>query len=224
MTNKVYYCLPTYKSFDLAENSVLAAMRSTLPPDQIIIADNTGTGEAAKYLHPLVEKYPHVYVVPMPCNNVSAAWNMFLTTTANDHVIIANDDIEVEPYTIERLVNASIQHPQEILFAGDGSSGNVFSLFLLTQHGFNTIGLFDTNFDPAYLEDNDYTRRMLLKGFRAITVQGATYFHVGSSTIKRNTVQEMDAHHSAFRANQAYYIRKWGGLPVQEIYETAFNQ
>ena len=219
---KVYYCCTTYKSFDLAYDSVLAALRSTLVPDQIIILDNSG-GQCTPHLQPLTEKFSNVFIWPQSKNNLSHAWNTTFQNIAEDYIINANDDIQVEPYTIERMVYAAETNPKQILFAGDGTSGNAFSLFLLTQKGYNTIGKFDERFDPAYFEDNDYARRSLIKGYSIQSVIGATYQHVGSSTLKKYTPQEMDIHHNAFRANAAYYIQKWGGKPHEEIYETAFN-
>jgi len=224
MDKKVFYCLPTYKSFDLAYDSVLAALRSTLVPDQIIIADNSTDGSGAAYLQSLVEKFNNVHIWPQTVNNLARTWNLFHTEIQSDYIIIANDDIQVDPYTIERLVSASEQKPNEILFAGDGLSGNAFSLFLLTHYGFNRVGKFDEHFDPAYFEDNDYARRALLLGYHINFVSGATYSHVGSSTLKRYTWQEMEKHHNAFRANEAYYIRKWGGKPHEEVFETEFDQ
>lgn len=224
MNKKVYYCLPTYKSFDYAYEGVLAAMRSTLPPDQIVIIDNSGDGSGTAYLQPLAEKFNSVYIWPQTYNlGVARAWNLFHTTLPDDYILIANDDIQVEPHTIERIITTAEQNPDKILFSGDGHSGNAFSLFLLTKRGFNTIGAFDERFYPAYFEDNDYVRRMLLKGYSIVSVAGATYFHVVSSTLKKYTSQEMDAHHNAFRSNMAYYLQKWGGMPTEEQYETAFN-
>jgi len=224
MTHKVFYCLPTYKSFDLAYNSVLAALRSSRPPDQIAIIDNSG-GIGTQYLHPLVEKFANVYIWPQTTNiGVAASWNMFHNELQFDHVIIANDDIEVDTYTIERMVAAAETNPNQILFSGDGSSGNAFSLFLLTKRGYNLIGAFDEQFYPAYFEDNDYNRRMFLKGYHIQFVLGATYKHEGSSTLKRYTVEERDNHHSSFRANHTRYLHKWGGEPHEEVYESAYNR
>lgn len=224
MDKKVYYCLPTYKSYDLAYNSVLAALRGTRPPDHIAIIDNSGNGSAALHLQPLTEKFSNVFIWPQNTNiGVAASWNMFHNNLPNDYVIIANDDIEIDPYTIERMVHVADRNPNQILFSGDGSSGNAFSLFLLTKKGYNLIGAFDTTFYPAYFEDNDYVRRMMLKGYYIVPVNGATYQHEISSTMKRYTASELDAHHNYFRANERYYIRKWGGMPHNEQYETEFN-
>lgn len=225
MKKKVYYCIPTYKSFDHAYDGVLAALRSTVVPDTIAIIDNSGNGTGTQYLKPLTERFHNVYIWPQTYNlGVARAWNTFHDTITDDYIIIANDDVQVEPYTIERMVTAAEQNPNQILFSGDGASGNAFSLFLLTKFGYDVIGKFDEHFYPAYFEDNDYARRMFLKGYYVVPVNGATYFHVGSSTMAKYTPMEMDAHHNAFRANMAYYLRKWGGMPQVEEFETPFNR
>jgi GT2 family glycosyltransferase len=225
MRKKVFYCIPTYKSYDHAYDGILAALRGTRPPDQVMVIDNSGDGSGTQYLIPLTQKFNNVYILPQAYNlGVAKSWNMFHDHYQDDHVIIANDDVQVEPYTIERLVTAAETNPRNILFSGEQNSGNAFSLFLLTKRGYDLIGKFDEAFYPAYFEDNDYARRMLLKGFTIVSITGATYLHVGSSTMKKYTQVEMDKHHHAFRACQARYIAKWGGLPTQEQFYTEFNR
>jgi GT2 family glycosyltransferase len=224
MKKKVSYCIPTYKSYELAYEGVLAALRGSVSPDQIIIIDNSGDGAGTTHLMPLTHKFANVHIWPQLYNiGVAKSWNTFHDSIGDDYIIIANDDVQVETYTIERMITAAEENPNDILFCGDGSSGNAFSLFMLTFAGYNIIGRFDERFYPAYFEDNDYARRMLLKGYKIHFVSGATYLHVGSSTMKKYTQLEMDAHHHAFRANQAYYISKWGGLPGYEEFYTTFN-
>lgn len=225
MNKSLFYCLPTYKSFDLAYASVLAALKGTLVPDQIIIIDNSGDGSGTQYLKPLTEQFDNVFIWPQIYNiGVAKSWNTFHKQLCDDYIVIANDDIQVHSRTLELMVSTAENNPNHVLFAGDGSSGNAFSLFLLTKRGYQLVGEFDEHFYPAYLEDNDFDRRARLLGQYIHFVIGATYDHVGSSTIKRYTPQEMDVHHNSFRANQAYYIRKHGGLPHQEIFETPFDQ
>lgn len=225
MDKKIYYCLPTYKSFDLAHESVLAAMRGTLPPDNVIIIDNSGDGSGTRYLQPLVEKYSNVFIWPQTYNiGVAKSWNTFHQTIGEDYIIIANDDIKVHSQTIEKIVYQAEQNKDEIFFCGDGNYGNAYSLFLLTKRGFDLVGIFDERYYPAYFEDRDHHYRMLKKGYNLRFVTGAGYDHVGSSTIKKYTPQEMDLHHNSFRSNEAYYIQKWGGVPHNEIFETAFDK
>lgn len=224
MSKKVFYCIPTYKSFDHAYDGVLAALRGTRPPDQIAIIDNSGTGVGTQHLMPLTQKFSNVYILPQSYNiGVAKSWNTFFANYPDDYVINANDDVMVDPYTIERIVDTAERNPQQIFFSGDGESGNAFSLFLLTRRGYDLIGAFDEKFYPAYFEDNDYARRMFLKGYNIVPVKGATYRHIGSSTIKRYTPQEWEMHHNAHRANERYYIAKWGGMPHNEYYDTPFN-
>lgn len=225
MQDKIYYVMPTYKSYDLAFNGIMAAMRGTVVPTSIIVIDNSGDGSGTRYLEPLVKKYNNVYIWPQTYNiGVSASWNLAFNQLKSDYIINANDDVEVAPHTIEYLISAAKSNPKNIFFSGDGNSGNAFSLFLLTYAGYELIGEFDTKFYPAYFEDNDYAYRMKLKGHRILPITGATYFHVGSSTIKRYTPQEWDMHHNAHRANEAYYVAKWGGMPTVEEFTTAFNR
>lgn len=225
MQDKIYYVIPTYKSFDLAFKGALSSMRGTVVPSSIIIIDNSGDGSGTAYLEPLVKKYNNVYIWPQTYNlGVSRSWNYAFNQLKSDFIINANDDVEVEPRTIEYMIEAAKRNPEQIFFSGDGTSGNAFSLFLLTHSGYELIGEFDEKFYPAYFEDNDYAYRMKLKGYRIIPVTGATYFHVGSSTIKRYDAMEMNRHHEAHRANERYYLSKWGGMPGVEEFTTAFNK
>jgi len=224
MDNKVIYCIPTYKSYDLAYNGIIAALNGSIAPDQIIVIDNSGTAAAAQYLQPLLTLYKNVFVWPQTHNiGVAASWNLFHETLGIDDIIIANDDVSVHHDTIKHLVTTARETPDQVLFAGSGTSGNAFSLFLLKQAGYKKIGPFDTHFYPAYFEDNDYDWRARLLGYQLTLVPEATYDHVGSSTLARYTQAEMDAHHNSFRRNHSYFMSKWGDEPGKTLYTEPFG-
>ena len=224
MNDFVAYCIPTYKSFDLAYEGILAALKGTLVPDQIIVIDNSGDGSGTRFLTPLVKDLSNVFIWPQIRNlGVAASWNMFHDNIATDDIIIANDDVQVHPYTLEHLVTMSKKQTDQVIFTGASASGNAFSLFLLKQHGYKIIGGFDTKFYPAYFEDNDYDIRAKLLGYELVTVSEATFDHVGSSTMARYSPQEMELHHYNFRRNQNYFISKWGGLPGNTTYNEPFG-
>lgn len=215
------YCIPTLKSFDLCGKSIDAVMHGSRKPDKIYVMDNSGISAAKDYLHTMgyTSTYPNLEIITAYYNlGVAGSWNEFMRINERmgGDCIIANDDIEVHHFTIEAIVERSKQDFDQIFFAGSGASGNAFSLFILTQLGYKLIGPFDERFYPAYFEDNDYARRMSIAGYNIITVQEATYDHVGSSTLKAYTPEERDAHHRAFRKNASYYEWKWGGLVGQE--------
>lgn len=220
---QVFYTMPTYKCFDLAYEGIEAAMHGSMPPNKIIVVDNSGDGSGTAYLTPLVEKYSNVFIWPQTYNlGCARAWNLIHQTIDDDYIIIANDDVKVHHDTIERVVLAADLYTDEVIFSP--SAGNAYSFFLLKNKGYKHIGPFDDNFYPAYFEDVDHYRRATLLGYKLMIVNDAPIDHERSSTIKRYTRQEMEMHHNSFRANEAYYIRKHGGLPHQETYETLFNQ
>lgn len=221
------YCIPTYNNFALCAKAIDAAMKSTLVPDQVLVKDDSGTAASLPFLGPLMEQYPLSVYVDKNRNGVAGSWNILMAEVGmrlGDYIIISNDDIEIHPHSFQALVDAANATPDQIFFAGASTSGNAFSLFLLRYDAWlNSIGPFDTQFWPAYFEDNDYARRMKLAGYEIVVVDNATYDHVGSATLHNYTPMEQGQHHLQFRDNQVYYVRKWGGMPTQEIYTKPFN-
>jgi len=61
---------------------------------------------------------------------------------------------------------------------------------------------------------------MRLAGAVEVGVPGVKYLHVGSATLKAYSADEKKRHHVQFEKNQAYYLRKWGGLPGAETRKT----
>lgn len=219
----VFYCIPTYRSFDHCRNAIEAVMAGTLKPTQIVVIDNSGTGAAALAMQDLLKVYANLYFWPEPANTgVAPAWNRFMRELRDDYVIIANDDVAVHPNTVELLVNAA-KSGDGYMYVGDHRSGNSFSLFLLTQEGYRVVGEFDDNFWPAYFEDNDYAYRLKLAGKPFIEVPEAHFDHVGSSTIRSFNEVERAIAGQMFEKNRHYYTMKWGGLPEQEAYTTPFG-
>lgn len=218
------YCIPTLNRFEELRKAIISVNSGTLVPDEIVVIDNSGNGGSTKALHDILQKYTNVYILPQSINlGVATSWNLFHTLYPDGYKIIANDDVFVHQNTVYELINMADTFPDEIFFHGANTSGNAFSLFLLTARGFHEIGAFDEKFHPAYYEDNDYAHRMLVKKRRMINVAKATYDHVGSATIRAFTQQQMDDHHKAFQRNTQYYLRKWGGMPGKEVYKHPFN-
>jgi len=225
MKDYIYYCIPTYKSFDEARLGIIAALTGSLVPDEIVVIDNSGDGSGTVALQHLASLYPKVYMWPQSYNlGVAASWNKFHTEIKRDFIIIANDDVAVHYNTIEAMYLAAKANQDEPMVYGNGASGNAYSLFMLRKWAFDKIGPFDERFYPAYFEDNDYAYRLKLAGYTGqFHAHDATYDHVGSSTLKKYSEHEMTAHHHRFRNNREYYITKWGGVPGEEKYTTPFG-
>lgn len=164
-----------------------------------------------------------------------------------DYILVINDDVVLSPWTIDNQIKFLEEHRDDdekaVLTtgwsvpppkAGDAHSmmhfpepnpGNAwinaadFACFMITPWTFKIVGGFDENFDPAYFEDNDYHRRILLMGYYARVVTTAPYYHYGSKTQHSNAGVTT----KAFDKCKEYYKKKWGGAPGAETFSTPFN-
>jgi GT2 family glycosyltransferase len=168
-----------------------------------------------------------------------------------DLILVINNDILLHPSAISRLVerfqkgdvgmvtcldvshemrengiapqfigNMSVQEKEKV----EEAPHPCFSAFMVSKECWEEIGEFDELFFPAYYEDNDYHYRMNIANVPAIVYPPAMFYHYGSKT-----QQEGDEHgnpivsHGAFQNTQAFYKRKWGGLPGHETFQTPFD-
>lgn len=83
---------------------------------------------------------------------------------------------------------------------------------------------FDEQFTPAFCEDLDYHRRLMLAGEgKRIFSVNLPYLHYASMTLK--TVSNRAQIEAAINAgSRAYYARKWGGPPNGETFVLPFHQ
>lgn len=193
-----------------------------------------------------------LYIQPNWLNNrgVAGAWNDGIKEAFKDgckYILVINDDIILSNWTIDNqileLENADDKGENLVLTTGWATTppihgepismmqyprpssemawvpGADFACFMMTEKCWEEVGEFDENFFPAYFEDNDYHRRILLKGLTAKTVPQAPYFHYGSSTQKTSDGVPSDK----FLLNQQYYVKKWGGLPGAETFQSPHN-
>jgi hypothetical protein len=203
-------CLNNYDGLNDLFNS---AEKGTVVPDRYYIFDN------GRRL--IKEDMSSKITVITPSEQVSLAfaWN-YLITNIPEERIIANDDIILYEDTIEKMVNT----PGGFIYAKGVSKLNMYSLYLIRDSMVNKVGYFDTDFYPAYYEDNDYHYRMHLAGENVTGADcDAIHNHGGSNTLKNYTPQELEQHHVNFRRNTDLYTKKWGGLPGSEVYKVKYN-
>ena len=120
------------------------------------------------------------------------------------------------------------QNPQlDPLQITDGAD---FTCFMVRPSTLQQYGWFDSNFKPAYFEDNDYYARVVLGGGRCRILHAAQFYHHGSATIHQDPEA---AHHVRhwFEVNRSYFAKKWGvsqpagsseGV-LQHYYSNPFN-
>ena len=165
------------------------------------------------------------------------------------HFAILNNDILVSPHTIQEMfwritreprvlltsavdVIKEIPAPQIVLDSGHAVNKKPdteaphpnFSCFMISKETVERIGMFDEGFFPAYFEDNDYHYRLKLAGGVdcAIANTRAVFIHYGSRT-QNQSLGTPVVPGDLFGKNQAYFVRKWGGVPGQEKFTRPFN-
>ena len=87
--------------------------------------------------------------------------------------------------------------------------GAAFSCLVCRMATWRKHGVFDTNFRPAYYEDNDYYARVVLAGGQCHVLARARFFHHGSLTV-RNDKEVARQVRLRTNANRAYFAKKWG--------------
>lgn len=175
------------------------------------------------------------YVQPQHRNQVplSAAWNKGVRDAIADgceYIAILNDDILLSPKSLDNMtecfddetvlvsannIHGHLDNSYDILNYTEQTKENStssehpnYSCFMVKKDFFDKVGTFDENFNPAWYEDNDSHKRIMLCGYKAITTTYASCVHYGSVTSLLLPPEKRDS-----GTSQAYYIRKWGGLP-----------
>ncbi|EAN85466.1 hypothetical protein ECC02_003860 [Trypanosoma cruzi] len=95
--------------------------------------------------------------------------------------------------------------------------GTCFASVMLTRLAISTVGYFDENFYPAYVEDVDYSLRLRLLGFQERNVLYGKFVHRSNYNIRLSEQLELpDAlwyrRVKSLMTNQPYVMMKWKGL------------
>jgi GT2 family glycosyltransferase len=206
--------IPTLTQFDRAADCVWSALAGTRPPNRVIVIDNSG-GQCPPI--PGAE-----IIIGRQPQSVARAWNDAAALAGGDWLIISNDDLTFAPDAIAELIFIAESNPRAAIVSP--IEGQRFACFLLRWAAYQAIGPFDEQFSPAYYEDNDYHRRLLLAGWDSPIALRARVDHVGSATLRAIPHEEREwRHHDLARANRKRYIKKWGSIPGDELYETPYG-
>jgi len=105
-----------------------------------------------------------------------------------------------------------------------GKGGPDFSCYLISKECHEKYR-FDENFIPAYCEDLDFHRRMLLGGDgKRIFSINIPFAHQGSGVLRSMTPEKRAALEERIsQGSRAYYEKKWGGPVNHEIQWRPFN-
>lgn len=162
--------------------------------------------------------------VRYPGTNIGtcASWNWFVSCASVSlrlGVLILGDDVVLrDPETYASMCRAVAGETRAFWeIKGLGFSGFGLPLAVTEE-----VGLFDENLWPAYFEDNDYHRRVNLRGIPTRSLH-TPFDHVGSGSLRRWTEWEWWNAAYAFVTNSSWYMEKWGGPPGREVFEEPWD-
>lgn len=164
-------------------------------------------------------------VIPNYLINLSVAesWNVGMKDCwfeGYDKCIIANDDTTLISGSVLDLIDGLDKHT---VFTFPKENESAFAFFGVNIKLMQKLGWFDTEFSPAYFEDNDAFYRAQLAGMKHKFIDSVQVFHKGSQT-QFAPGEKQVVSHERFRELQYRYIQKWGGLPGEETYTVPFGE
>ena len=213
---------------------------------------NQGVGDDFRaLLEAIAEEYSDRVLLwnhqpPLP--SLSATWNRALDCVwqaGGEEALVVNNDVRLNSRTAEYLQDAR-EHFDALFVSAVGvtpeqfdptadpyvtsfqvvpKGGPDFSCFLIS-HACHDRFRFDEAFTPAFCEDLDFHRRLMLAGEGArIFSVNLPYLHYGSATIKSiDAPARMKLDRAIAQGSRAYYAKKWGGPVNAETLQAPFGE
>jgi GT2 family glycosyltransferase len=226
--------IPTLNRYDLLGKTLETFMAGTVKPDRVVVINNGA--------EPLFDKVGNLDRVARNLMEVTPPRNLGVAGSCNLAMKLcigmgslwlhSNDDVEVGPRMVEGLkerFDSLVSEEESALFTvPPHGAGSLFTVFLADPGWLEEcVGWWDETFFPAYFEDNDYARRLVMSGYKYRNILEPNgqndYIHHTSSTRARQIELGQEDVHGQFAKCQSYYIRKWGGPPEFEKFTIPFD-
>jgi GT2 family glycosyltransferase len=149
---------------------------------------------------------------------VAGSWNYLIKKAIEkgyEYFLILNDDVilKKDKEWLEKIINRG--NPHDFVLCRPFYN---LSSFILNKTIYDKVGDFDEGFVGSYFEDNDYMYRMRLAG---CTIR---YDDDLNPDIYRNSMTiQKDPLLGNYINNREYFIKKWGGLPTEELFKIPFK-
>ncbi len=225
----------------------LDSIQSQHTVERIAIVNSIRSDEDARWLGEHFDLVEHNDV-----NILARAWNRGIRIALDrgaELAIVANLDILFHPLCLDNLLECSRQEPEAVIWSPvpwrdratfghaqllpESVPGITWSCFAVNRKLFETVGMFDEGYTPAYLEDSDMAYRMKLVGARGISCRAALFFDHERGTIKglfdcapqdvQRSAKMLADLRANITANDERYIKKWGGLGGSECFTIPYD-
>jgi GT2 family glycosyltransferase len=188
----------TYNSEIWLERFFISLMDQTFPKNllNLIIVDNGSTDGTVTYIEKFFSTnhshFRSVKLIKRPNNGYGDGHNTAVSATKDEYVLITNVDVELDPHSIERLMNIAVldqpdiaawemrqypyEHPKYYDPLNLMTSWNSHACVLLRRSSFEAVG----GFDPKifmYGEDVELSYALRGVGYHLRYVPHATVLH-----------------------------------------------
>lgn len=222
---------------------------------RVLVVNNGSQNEVREALERRMEQTDSRILVwshdpPLP--SLSATWNRalrFVWQVGGEAALVVNNDVRLDPWTYAILLRRlkvedalfvtavgwdaarwhdtmfkDRQHAVEHETNFSTKGGPDFSCFLISK-ACHWKYPFDELFIPAYCEDLDYHRRLMLAGEGArIFSVNLPYLHYASRTVNEMTPDQQASWAKRSQQARRHYEAKWGGPVNQETFFSPFDR
>ena len=113
---KISVAIPTWNRAQLVRQTVLAALRQTRPPDEIVVSDDASPDDTVAVLEALAREYPLLRIIRQPINLKGVRnWSAAIDATKGDLIAMCSDDDQFEPDHLEKAERHLEAHPEAAL-------------------------------------------------------------------------------------------------------------
>lgn len=203
----------------------------TIPFEVVVVCNEV---ENRNFIN-FIETSPHItrYCINGENAGVPRSWNIGVQLAKGEFLCFVNDDVEIGPGAVERLVETLATRPQ---IGITGPAGALWYrqepgpavgtereekadaiggwLFMTPRKVFFEVGGFDTAYTPALVEEIDYAFAVRSKGYKCLVVPGlrAVHHHVSgasSSSLPLGALGYSLERQDLTARNRAYFEEKW---------------
>lgn len=227
--------IPVWNELEVTKLCIESIRRNTDIPYRLIIIDNGSDEETKKYLESLKEDKSMNILLIRNGENLGfvKAVNQGLKVSDAKYVCILNNDTIVTKGWLSKMVEFSENHPdigainpvikgkkgqdppeniEEYCKRFEGGMGEYMEVdlcrgtcMLIKRGVIERVGFLDETYGLGYYEDNDYSRRIQLSGFKTVRLLDTVIWHfVEKSFSKRIDLSEITDR------NRKIYESRWG--------------
>ena len=224
MQNNCDIILLSWNNTELLKKCVESLFKYTDVPCHLIIVDNASNPETQTYLKTLKSTpWVRITVDFNPVNEgFSKGMNRGMKQSQAPYVCLLNNDTEVSPHWLSRILNIldsnpqiGVLNPNSNIFGSPNTSQEIpflemglcigFCMFI-RREVIQKIGYLDSEtYDRFFFEDSDYCKRAKKAGYLCALALNSYVHHAEHQSVNRLGTKE-----EIFRKNQLIFYQKWG--------------